>query len=234
MAKNKRDKDSPTFKEATATMTTREKTAYIWEYYRWQIIGSISGMLVVASMLHAFLTQTNHYLHLTVVSGFDHTVRSFQLPDLMDEDIEIDVTSPTSFPEPPPGIWVDFDLIPTLESLFLTDEQFNNHEITVQNLAITFETVQVLATHSGAGVIDIIITTLSDFQTMDQMGYFKNISELGWDVPENRLHNDYGIYLQYFPLFDDYIAAADTLVLGISATTRHIEHVQSFFQTLLD
>jgi len=236
MAKMIRDKDSLSFKEATANMTVKEKIGYIWEYYKWIILGSSTIILVIFSMTHAFLTRMDPYLNITFINGFEYTLHSFEQPDLDVEDEAIDLSEETFFPEPPAGIWVDFEMIPTLEDLLLDDRQQSNYEITVQQLGINFETISVFATHTGAGVIDIIITYIPDLHAMVEVGHFQNISDLGWDIPAHKMHNEYAIYLRYFPIFDDYTMAADDhdLVLGISTTTQRIESIENFFDILLD
>jgi len=83
-------------------------------------------------------------------------------------------------------------------------------------------------------VIDMIVTHIPDFHAMSEIGHFKNISDLGWDIPEHVMHSEYGIYLRYFTVFDGYVAPIDDLVLGISAATRHLENVENFFEILLD
>jgi len=236
MAKVMRDKDMLTFKEATANMTRGEKVGHIWEYYKWIIIGGIAGVLLVFSITHTLLTQTDSYLTITLVSGFEHTASSFAHLDLDDdvESSEEDLPDEDFLSEAPVGIWVDLDIVSILEDLLLNDEQSNNYDITVQQLAINFETIPVFTAHIGAGVIDIIVTYVPDLHAMVEIGHFENMTNLGWDIPANMMHNEYAVYLRYFSVFDDYIAAPDDLVLGISATTQNIENIKNFFETLLD
>jgi len=231
MARVVRDKDRLSFKEATATMGGKEKIGYIWEYYKWIILGGIAFFFVAFSMIHAFLTQVDSYLNISFVSGFEHTMSAFEPLDF-DEPANLDADD--FFAESPPGIWVDFEIVPKLEGLLLDDEQLTNYDIIVQQLGINFETIPVFTTHIGAGVIDIIVTYIPDLHVMAEIGHFLNISDLGWDVPMYKMHNEYSIYLRYFPIFNNYVAAPDDLVLGISATTRYIENVKNFFEMLLD
>ena len=226
-----RDKDTPSFKEATATMTGGEKASYIWEYYRIHIISTIAGFILIFSFVHAFVTNKDTYLNITFVSGFEHTFNSigdFEAegePEPLEENL---------FFEQAPGIWVDFELVSTLESLFLSEEQQRSYDIQVQNLHLNFETMPVLMTHAGAGVLDIIVTYVPDLLVMTEVDHFVNIADLGWDIPEHVMHNDYGVYLRYFPIFDDYVQGVDVLILGISTATRNIEVVESFFEKMLN
>jgi len=229
MVKKVRDKDSPTFKDATAKMNGKEKIGYIWEYYKLHILGSIALVLVVGSIVHALLSQVEDHLYITFLSGFEHTLNSLEFPD---PDAESEQA--TDHPEPPLGIWVNFEVIETLEDLLLDDQQRSSYQITVQTLVMNFETIPVLTTHTGASVIDMIVTHIPDLHVMSEIGHFKNIADLGWDIPEYIMHNEYGIYLRYFTVFDGYVAPMDDLVLGISATTRHLENVENFFEILLD
>jgi len=228
MVKKMRDKDSPTFKEATANMTSKEKINYIWEYYKLHILGSIAAIVLVVSIMHTILTQVDTHLHITFLSGFEHTINTLDSV-LEREDEQVNDRS-----GPSPGIWVDFEIIPTLKDLLLDDSAQSNSEIIVQALALNLELIPVFTTHAGAGVIDMIVTYLPDFYAMNEVGHFINISDLGWDIPEHVMHNEYALYLRYFTVFDGYVAPIDELVLGISATTMQIENVEAFFEILLD
>ena len=229
MSKKMRDKDSPTFKEATANMTGKEKASYIWEYYKLHILGSIALVLLAGSMVHASLTGSEAHLHITFSSGFEHMLGSLELPD---SDAEEEQVTPS--PESPPWIWVDLDIIPILEDLLLEDGAQGNQHIIVQTLVIDFQTLPVFTTHTGAGVIDIIVTHEADFNFLTEAGHLKDISDLGWNIPAHMMHNKYGVYLRYFPVFNDYVAAADDLILGIAWSTQMIENIENFFDILLD
>ena len=228
-----RDKDNRTFKEATANMTGKEKIGHIWEYYKWIILGSIATSFFVFSIIHAFLVQVESYLTISIISGFEHTA-SLVTFDFDTEEDPAELSEEEFFPEPPVGIWVDFEITPILESLLLDEDQLNNYEITVHQLAINIETLPVFSTHTGAGVIDIIITYISDLHAMTEFGHLQSITDLEWDIPENKMHNEYAVYLRYFSVFDDYVAAPDDLVLVIPSSTRLIENVENFFNILLD
>ena len=48
------------FKEEREEMKNRsfkEKAAYFWDYYKWHVIGTAIGIVIVASLLHSFLTR---------------------------------------------------------------------------------------------------------------------------------------------------------------------------------
>ena len=234
MAKMERDKDRLSFKEATAAMGGKEKIGYIWEYYKWIILGGIALFFVTFSMVHAFLTQMDSHLNISFISGFEYTMSAFGSLDFEAEDDPADLDAEYFLTEPPPSIWVDFEIIPILENLLLNDEELTGYDIIVQQLGINFETIPVFTTHTGAGVIDIIITYIPDLYAMAEIGHFRNISDLGWNIPVDKMHNEYAVYLRYFPIFNNYVAASADLVLGISATTRYIENVENFFEILLD
>ena len=222
MIKKMRDRDTPTFKEATAKMSGKEKISYIWEYYKLPILGSIAFVLIVGSMVHAFLSQVQDHLHLTFLSGFEHTLNLLESPN------------PETEHEMPLGIWVDLEVTTMLEDLLLDAQQRSNTRITAQTLIINFETIPVLTTHTGAGVIDMMVMHIPDFYAMSHAGYFKNFSDLDWDIPAYMRHSEYGIYLRYLTVFEGYVVPIDDLILGISPNTRHMENVENFFDTLLD
>ena len=210
------------FKEATSDMTLKGKIGYVWEYYKWHIIGGIAGFTLVFSMVHAFVTQRDTYLSVTFISGFEHTQRSFE--GNVDDD---------PFAAGPPGILVDFEIIPVLEDLLLK-EYGDNYEISVTQLGINIETIPVLSTHLGAGVMDLIVTYELDFDLMVEIEYFHNLIDLGWDIPEHMMHDSYGIYLRYLPIFDDYISAADDLIVGVVVSSSNLENIERFFGLSLE
>ena len=223
-----RDKDSPTFKEATTNMTGKEKASYIWEYYKLHILASIAVFLLVFSMIITLTNRVESHLHLTFLSGFEHTM------DLLDLALDPGAEQDPDRPGPPLGIWVNFEIVPILEDLLIDEDKQAGYEITVQPLVLNFETASVFATHSIAGAIDIIVTYIPDLHAMVEVEHFINISELGWDLPEHVMYNEYAVYLRYFPIFDGYVAPMDDLVLGISSATMQIENVEAFFEALLD
>jgi len=231
MARVHDDKDKQTFKEATANMTGSETISYIWEYYRWHIIGTIVGFVFVFSMVHAVVTNRDVYLSISFISGFEHTVAS-QGGLTGDEPIETEVdffASNVAYP-----IWVDFELISTLQDLLLCEQQQRNYEIHVQQLTLNFETMSVFVTHTATGMIDILATYIFDLPLMIEVGHFVNLVDLGWDIPEHMMYNDYTIYLRYFSIFDDYVLGVDEIVVGIPPTTQNIENIEAFFRLFID
>jgi len=227
-----RDKDRLPFKVAVANMSKKEKLGYIWEYYRLIIISSICAVFAVVSITYTLLTQRETYLDIVFVSGFEATLNSFE--PLENGDVEPDdhfqnLHQSTAF-----GFLVEPEITTTLSDALFDYRQLNNYELSVRVLPINFETIPVFTTHIAASMIDLMVTYPQDLQAMTEIGYFKKLADLGWEIPESKMHNDYAIYLRYFPIFDDYITAFDSPVLGISATTANIEHVKNFFNTLLD
>lgn len=227
-----RDKDSPSFKEATVNMTKGQKVGYIWEYYRLQIIGGIAGFALVFSLVHAFVTNTEPFLMVTVITGFEHTVNSFGMNEMNEDEEQQDGVA---FPNVAPGIWVDFDLGDALEAEFVASSvsDAQRYEIQVQQLGINVETMPVLATHTGAGVLDLMITYAADFEMMTEVGHFAPLSILERELPEHILHSDYGIYLRYLPILENYIYGIDDLIIGISVSSRNIDRVEQFFDVFL-
>jgi len=226
-----RDKDMRTFAQATQGMSFGGKVGYIWEYYRLHIIGSIAGFALIFSMIHAFVTNQDQYLNITTLSGFAHTAQ------LMNpEEAPASVDDNPLFDLGPPGIGLDFELANTLEALLFEDGYKSGYEIVVNHLQINFETISVLMTHAGAGALDLLVTYPDDLEAMIGAYHFHNIRELGWDLPEEAFYNDFGLYLSYFPIFDDYIwgaPGAGDLIMGISTGSRNLENIQNALYAFL-
>jgi len=225
-----RDRDTPSFKDATINMNTKEKLSYIWEYYKIHIIGTLSGLLLVFSIVHAFVTQTDDFFTLTIVTGFEHTFTAIMEPDANDQSGE---HSPFQSGEMIPGIWFDPELTNNLEDILLANKENHNYEVLVNLLPINFESLQVLTTHFAVGVIDTFVTYQLDFQLMAEFDYFFPLDELPFYIPQHVRHGEYGIYLKYLPFISESIIGMDDLVIGVSLTSQNLENVQTFFETFL-
>ena len=230
MAKYKPKDGAIKFKAATKNMTSKEKIKYTWEYYKWWIISSIT---VIALIYHTITTiNPSTYLHITITSGFVHTIQQF--PSDLD-----DVNETPEFEQPPDlyGFFVDTtELSLALEHLLL-DETYDSHTILVQNLFIDFETIQVFTTLAGAGELDLVIAYLHDFDTLAAFGHLKNMRNIDVDLPDHIFIDDHGILLNYIPIFHDYLYPQNkdiSLVLGIMAESNRIENVKHFLNTLID
>jgi archaellum biogenesis ATPase FlaH len=218
------------FKEATQNMSNKEKIDYIWEYYKWWILASIAAVFLIVYAVNAD-RQTTH-LHIAITSGFVHTSEQLQL-DIVDEaSSEFAPTSNNHY-----GFTVDTEeLSATLEHLLLDTEQHDTHTVIIQHMLINFETIPVFTTLTGAGELDIIITYQHDFDAMASIGYFRNMRDLGVDLPDHLLYDD-GILLKYLPILNDYIHPNNTdmdLILGVVAGSDRTKEVEKFLRTLFE
>lgn len=209
-----RDKDSLTFKEATAQMSRKEKSKYIWEYYKWFFISGFATIFMVGTFIHQNLTAVDTYLDISIVTGAAHMNIMFS-DDWQDfEDVNMS--------QEPRGIGVDPYLRETLTELFVPEELHGDYSVVVShhNLTTTAEAFVALA---AVGIFDIFITYPDDLAAMSEVGHLYNIAEsdMDWNLPTDYFYNDYALYLHRFPFFENYIRPADELVLAIAINSNN-------------
>ncbi len=56
-------------KEILAPMSQKERMAYIWDYYRFHIIGTIVAIILLISLISSFDEKKEVYLNLTIVGN---------------------------------------------------------------------------------------------------------------------------------------------------------------------
>ena len=216
----KRTEDWHSFKEIVVNMTVKEKIAYIGTYYRWQIIGTIVVISLIFSVVWVTLTNKDAYLELVFVSGFEQHLAATDDSDLMTNDS--------------PNIFVDFALGDTLEAVFLPINYRRHYEITLRNFRVNFENFAVLPILISGNSLDVIITYPSDLAVMIERGYFAQLASFGFNIPATAAHNEYAVYLRYFPIFSDYVINSDELVLAVVVNTERQQRLARFFEIFLE
>ena len=55
-------------------MSTKQRIGYIWDYYKWHIIGAVIAVSVTASILHHFITYREPLLNVIMINGGNNAV----------------------------------------------------------------------------------------------------------------------------------------------------------------
>ncbi|MCL2558889.1 MAG: hypothetical protein FWE07_00255 [Turicibacter sp.] len=216
------------FKAAITGMNMKEKAKYFWEYYKWWVMIPV---VVLAFVIHT-LTTTNQreHLHIMVTSGFSYVANQMA--------IEEELAPPEDTLTDHFRMFVDTEgLSAYLGDLLLTEAQQNRYAVVVQDMPLSFDTIPVFTTFTGASVVDIMIAYEHDFHAMAAIGHYLDLRELNVDFSDEMFVNDYGILLHTLPLFDDYIQPINPdipLILGIAAGTDRIQEVEHFFHLLFN
>lgn len=110
----------PNFK----TMSLSQKAGYVWDYYRFHILGIIISVIIAGSIIHHYATLKESVLDMLFLNA--HTIDNEQLPfeDFMAKqgyntnDYEITVTTTLSFALEEGSYQQDYYSIQTLSALF--------------------------------------------------------------------------------------------------------------------
>lgn len=55
-------------------MSTKQRIGYIWDYYKWHMIGAVLAVSVAASILHHFITYREPLLNIIMINGGNNAV----------------------------------------------------------------------------------------------------------------------------------------------------------------
>lgn len=56
-------------------MSAKQRIGYIWDYYKWHIIGSVLAVCIVGSVLHHFITYRNPLLNVIMINADSSSVQ---------------------------------------------------------------------------------------------------------------------------------------------------------------
>ena len=55
-------------------MSTKQRIGYIWDYYKWHMIGAVLAVSVAVSILHHFITYREPLLNIIMINGGNNVV----------------------------------------------------------------------------------------------------------------------------------------------------------------
>ena len=224
--KKRRDADSTTYKEATANMTLKEKVSYTLEYY-WVVIflPPVVVMMVLFSIYGAATAPTVK-LNVAVVHGIAHLMAELDMTDSENHGSQA----------PPLGIWYDENLDEVLLALLVDEQQRENYAVIVRSQNLSHpDTVEAFIMFTAVGEIDLIVTYEDDFYTLNQMGHFQNLNDLNLGLPSEIFHSEYGLYLRYFPFFENRIYGSEyEIIIGVATNAERLDQIQHLIYELIN
>ena len=209
---------SQTEKKKLSEMSFTEKCAYIWEYYKLQIIGFIVLVVVVTSIVHNIM---NPPLPAYAGAGFYEIYFSDEFYDGLKETITKTLIAD-------PGA-----------------EEFYIHQlVSGDDPSMEMAIAQKLMAMVMVNEIDFIISTEDYFASFAYQDFFLDIGETDIAVPEELLFYSetsenpmvlpYGANLKNSALFKELgLAGGVDVYIGIISNTIRMDNVKAIFDLLL-
>ncbi len=210
-----------TEKEKLREMVFKDKVTYIWEYYKFHIIGVAAMIALIAYFIYGLLNPTIQPQFYAAI------INNRVSDDVLDN-------AASEFAD-------RLDLNLKRENI-----EFNTTFYYELNGQYTFTMQQALTTYISAKEIDVVIAPETYFQ---KYAYYDTFAKLSDELPtdiyssltdqfyltdteEDATQSDYGIYLSDTKLFKDVTDETDPYVLGIVINAPHIENTVEFVRYL--
>ncbi|MBW9151680.1 hypothetical protein [Clostridium estertheticum] len=143
-------------------MSKNKKAEYIWEYYKFPIIGALAAICIIISIIHSQITKPNYVFNLTMISNIADTNKVTNLESLLTKVVVKDGSTRKK----------------AIVSSMPIDTSKN------ANLQTTSQYMQKLTAQVSVGELDVIIldkTMFESFAKQDMFLRLDNISELNLD-----------------------------------------------------
>ncbi|MBW8351771.1 hypothetical protein K0H71_20415 [Bacillus sp. IITD106] len=206
-------------KEILSGMTTSEKAKYIWDYYKFFIIGGIVLVILVASMVHSIVNKKEVVLNVVVMAGIYDPEYVDQLKDKLYDEFLTDKERDKS------NI-----IIQTINS---SSEQLD------MKAGVD---MQKMAAELSAGYIDFFIVDKEFFDNMNDqnqlMSFQKTSGIADWSVPNEHLHfskenneDITGIDISAISLFNGMVKDGERIIC-VPANAKNTEYISRFLKYL--
>jgi len=140
-------------------MTFKEKVAYIWEYYKYIIIGFAVAILIIASLLNSFINpKPTHVLYIMWNSGFVTMEQTDNLASVLERQLVEDGNN---------------------EDVVVSHFPFNISD--AQSMVVE---VQRTAAMIAARMIDMFVVNTDLFEFYTASGYFMPLESVLEDIRE--------------------------------------------------
>ncbi|MBU3072216.1 hypothetical protein [Clostridium estertheticum] len=143
-------------------MSKHKKAEYIWEYYKFHIIGALTAICIIISIIHSQITKPDYVFNLTMISNIADTNKVTNLESLLTKVVVKDGSTRKK----------------AIVSSMPIDTSKN------ANLQTTSQYMQKLTAEVSVGELDVIIldkTMFESFAKQDMFLRLDNISELNLD-----------------------------------------------------
>jgi len=206
-------------KEILSEMSTSEKVKYIWEYYKFFIIGGIVLIVLIASMAHSIATKKEVVLNVVVMTGLYDPEYMDHLQDKLYKEFLTDQERDKS------NI-----VIQTMNS---SSDQLD--------MKVGID-MQKMAAELSAGYIDFFIVDKDFFDNMNDqnqlMSFQKTSGITDWPIPNEHLHfstdnkeDITGIDISAIGLLNG-MAKDGEKVICVPANAKNTKYISRFLQYL--
>ncbi|MBS4217969.1 hypothetical protein KHA96_06485 [Bacillus sp. FJAT-49711] len=206
-------------KEILSGMSTSEKAKYIWEYYKFFIIGGIVLVIIVASMAHSIVTKKEVVLNVVMMTGIydPEYIDTFQ--DTLYQDFLTDKERDKS-------------------NIVIQTMKSSSDALDMQ-VGID---MQKMAAELSAGYIDFFIVDKDFYDNMNDQNQLMSFQQTSgitdWPVQEDQLHYSKenkeditGINISAFPILSGLVPNEEK-VICVPANAKNTEYISRFLQYL--
>lgn len=210
----------PNFK----AMTTSQKAGYVWDYYRFHILGTIISVIIASSIIHHYATLKESVLDMLFLNAYTLDDEQAPFEDFMTEqgyntaDYEINVTTTLSFALEEGSYKQDYYSVQTVSALFAAGD-----------LDIFTAPHQIYNDFASAGYVANLrnFFTEEELVELDDMIIYTTLSETGETFPSafNLEGNQWLIRNGYYD---------EGCYLAIAANTDNPELAKEFIYYILN
>ncbi|APC39534.1 hypothetical protein [Clostridium estertheticum] len=191
-------------------MSKHKKAEYIWEYYKFHIIGALTAICIIISIIHSQITKPDYVFNLTMISNIADTNKVTNLESLLTKVVVKDGSTRKK----------------AIVSSMPIDTSKN------ANLQTTSQYMQKLTAEVSVGELDVIIldkTMFESFAKQDMFLRLDNISELNLDslkgekihaIGSNKKNDVYAIDAKDITLLKKLGFDLKNKVIGIVGSTK--------------
>lgn len=211
-------------KKKLSEMTIKEKLDYIWEYYKYPIVGIIFVAALVGSIINnVFINPPkNVFAHMVFYNDYVSEETSDGFSDKLTEHLITDKEE---------------------EQILITYLMISQDDLQA-SIAMSQKFVAMIASKE----IDLIISERSDFEIMCTQGYFLELNKV-LSPKELAGYSDrlmtgtidgeegsyvYGIRMDDNPLFDEFRLRTDDRVLSIIASSDRVENASAAIRYIFE
>jgi hypothetical protein len=195
-------------KEILAPMSPKEKMAYIWEYYKFHIIGTIAAIILLFSLINSIGEKKEVVLNMTIVGQGVSTEGVVQLQEYLTKELVTDKAD---------------------EEVFIETLSYDN---TSQD-PVSQTGLQKMIAQISTGSIDLLIVDKEVFEDISaQQNSLLAINDFkGMDKVVTSNEEIYGINTSDITLLES-LKLDENMVLCVPGNTKKLKEINEFFSLI--
>lgn len=190
-----------------ASMSTKEKIEYIWEYYKFHIIGTIAAIILLFSLISNIGEKKEVYLNMTILGRGINTEGIVQLQEQLTKKLVKDVAEEEVFIQT-----LNYDKSSKDESSRVGIQKFSAEISTgsIDLLIVDKELFEEISSQQG-------LLALNDFKGFDKLNLTLTTGDKVYGIGTPNIQ-------QLAPLGLD-----ENMVLCVPKTTKNLKRINEFF-----